>query len=68
MGSPPTLDPTPTQPPDTDPALEGRADLLDHLQSRPPSVATSSVTGPSTRSLTASAVTWTPATATTTPA
>jgi hypothetical protein len=32
MGSPPTLDPTPTRPPDTDPALEGRAELLDHLQ------------------------------------
>jgi hypothetical protein len=32
MGSPPTLDPTPTRPPDIDTPLEGRADLLDHLQ------------------------------------
>jgi hypothetical protein len=32
MGSQETLDPTPTRPPDTDPALEGHAELLDHLQ------------------------------------
>jgi hypothetical protein len=32
MGSPPTLDPTRSRPPDADPALEGRAELLAHLQ------------------------------------
>jgi hypothetical protein len=35
MGSPPTLDPTPTRPPDTDPdhrTLQGRGELLAHLQ------------------------------------
>jgi hypothetical protein len=34
MGSPPTLDPTPTRPPHIDPApaLERRAELVDHLQ------------------------------------
>src|SRR5512133_3112378 len=34
MGSPPTLDPTPTRPPyiDPAPALERRAELVDHLQ------------------------------------
>jgi hypothetical protein len=33
MGSPPTLDPTPTRPPATDSdVLDGRAQLLEHLQ------------------------------------
>jgi hypothetical protein len=32
MGSPPTLDPTRSRPPDADPALKGRAELLAHLQ------------------------------------
>jgi hypothetical protein len=33
MGSPPTLDPTPTRPPDTDRHLpDGGAELLEHLQ------------------------------------
>src|SRR5215216_7998612 len=33
MGSPPTLDPTPTRPPATDPhGLDREAELLDHLQ------------------------------------
>jgi hypothetical protein len=32
MGSPPTLDPTRSRPPDLDSALEGRAELLEHLQ------------------------------------
>ena len=73
MGSHPTLDPVPTRPPDTShqqhrDTRDGRDELLEHLQTPAAWGATSSATGPSTRLPTASAVTWTPATATTTPA
>jgi len=62
MGSQPTLDPAPTRPPDTGPlqhpdAVEGRAELLEHLQTPPPPAVMSSATGPSSRSPAASAAT-----------
>ena len=74
MGSPPTLDPTWTRLPDLDRPHQDRqlqeryGELLEHLQTRPPSAAMSSRSGRPARSPTASAATWTPATATTTPA
>jgi hypothetical protein len=69
MGSQPTLDPAPTTPPDTghhDP--DGRVELLEHLQTPAAFGGHEFGDGPSTRSPMASAVTWTPATATITPA
>ena len=69
MGSPQTLDPTLSRQPDTDrdPAAE-RAELLEHLGAPAAFGGHEFGDWPSTRSPTASAATWTPATATTTPA
>ena len=73
MGSQPTLDPAPTRPPDTgqeqhrDPRT-AKTSCWTTCRPQPPGAATSSATGPSTRSQAASAATWPPATATTTPA
>jgi hypothetical protein len=68
MGSPSTLDPTRSRPPDLDPALEGRAELLEHLQTPAAFGGHEFGDWPVDQIANGLPVAWTPATATITPA